>query len=668
MIGKVPWGTHFCQFYQTKKDLLDILIPYFKSGLKNNEYCMWVTSKPLNVEEAVKRMKTTMPDFESYLNKGQIKIIPYTKWYLKDGSFDDKRVLEGWVNKLNQALRKGYDGLRLTGNTLWLEQKGWKKFTEYEEEVNGVIRNYKMIAVCTYSLDRCGASEIVDVVNNHQFAMIKKSGHWTLFQNSVRKKMEEALQLSQTRFKSNIELTRQIPWTTNANGKVTEDLPVWRKFTGQTYEEIKGSDWSKALHPDDFDRTLKIWKDSVKNRSNYETEYRIRRHNGVYRNFLVRGTPLFNEGGKIREWVGTCIDVTERKTAEEALRESEYRLKRAQEISHLGSWELDLLNNKLTWSDEVYRIFGLKPQQFDATYEAFLEAVHPEDRTTVDTAYSGSLRKKSDGYEIEHRIVRKSDNQTRYVYEKCEHIRDGSGKIIKSIGMVHDITERKEEEKRIEHLLGIAHHELKTPLTSLKGFSQLLKKRLAKEGDEKKLFFVSKIESQTDRLVELIDQLLNVTRIKAGKMEFMDDYFDLNKLVNEVIENLKPTTSHKIIKQGRKPKIIFADPKYISRIITNMITNAIKYSLGRNKIIVKVAGEIESVTVSVQDFGRGIKKGKQWVIFEPYSRIETRKEEKVPGLGLGLYIAREIASHYKGKIWVNSKTGQGSTFYFQMPC
>src|SRR3989304_6533739 len=206
MIGNVPWGTHFCQFYKTKKDLLDILIPYFKAGLKNNEYCIWVTSEPLNVEDAKKASNKTIPGFETYQKKGQIEIIPYTKWYLKGGIFDDKRVLEGWVNKLNQVLRKGYDGLRLTGNTLWLEQKGWKKFTEYEEEVNGVIRNYKMIAVCTYSLDRCGASEIVDVVNNHQFAMIKKSGRWTLFQNSVHKKMEEALQLSQTRFKSNIEL------------------------------------------------------------------------------------------------------------------------------------------------------------------------------------------------------------------------------------------------------------------------------------------------------------------------------------------------------------------------------------------------------------------------------------------------------------------------------
>jgi PAS domain S-box-containing protein len=138
-----------------------------------------------------------------------------------------------------------------------------------------------------------------------------------------------------------------------------------------------------------------------------------------------------------------------RKRAEVALRESEQRLNRAQEIAHLGSWELDLMSNRLTWSDEVYRIFGLQPQEFGATYEAFLEAMHPDDRAAVDVAYSGSLREGRDTYEIEHRVVRKSTGEIRTVQERCEHIRDASGGIIRSVGMVHDITERKQAEEAL---------------------------------------------------------------------------------------------------------------------------------------------------------------------------------------------------------------------------
>ena len=131
------------------------------------------------------------------------------------------------------------------------------------------------------------------------------------------------------------------------------------------------------------------------------------------------------------------------------LNESEHRLARAQEIAHLGSWELDLAGNHLTWSDEVYRIFGLRPQEFGATYETFLDAVHPDDRPAVNAAYAGSLSEGRDGYEIEHRVVRKDDGGIRYVHEKCEHLRDESGRITRSIGMVQDTTERRLTELRL---------------------------------------------------------------------------------------------------------------------------------------------------------------------------------------------------------------------------
>ena len=142
-------------------------------------------------------------------------------------------------------------------------------------------------------------------------------------------------------------------------------------------------------------------------------------------------------------------DITERKRAEEALRESAVRLNRSQEIAHLGSWELDHLKNELTWSDETYRIFGLQPQEFSVTYDAFLEVVHPKDRGAVDAAYSDSVREGKASYEIEHRIIKKTTGEIRIVHEKCEHFRDASGEIVRSVGMVHDITERKRAEETL---------------------------------------------------------------------------------------------------------------------------------------------------------------------------------------------------------------------------
>lgn len=184
IIGEVPWGTHFCQFYRTAEDLQDILAPYFAAGLANNEFCMWIVSEPLGVEAAFRALAAAVPGFDEYVRRGQIEIVPHTDWYLKDGTFEAGRVLDAWIAKLDAALAAGYEGLRLSGNTFWLEPKDWRAFTEYEAAIDGVIGRYRMMAACTYSVDRCGFDEILDVVRNHRFALVRRGGRWELVESA----------------------------------------------------------------------------------------------------------------------------------------------------------------------------------------------------------------------------------------------------------------------------------------------------------------------------------------------------------------------------------------------------------------------------------------------------------------------------------------------------
>jgi PAS domain S-box-containing protein len=193
-IDEVPWGTHLCQFYQSKEDLIEILVPYFKQGLENNEFCMWVTSEPLGVEDAKTALKEKVKNLDDYIRKGQIEILDYKQWYTATGRFEADKVLEGWVEKEKQAIEKGFDGLRLTGNTFWLKKKDWQSFADYEAVVNSVIRKHRMLAICSYSLDRCQAEEVIDVVNNHQFALIRKEGKWTTLESTERRHAQVKLQ------------------------------------------------------------------------------------------------------------------------------------------------------------------------------------------------------------------------------------------------------------------------------------------------------------------------------------------------------------------------------------------------------------------------------------------------------------------------------------------
>ena len=178
IVESVPWGTHLCLFYQTEADLTSTMASYFKAGLENNEVCLWVTSGPVTVEGAKRSLRGVIRNLDDYVENGQMEIIDYRQWYTRSGGFEADRVLGGWFDKEDQALKRGFDGLRLAGNTVWLEKEDWREFIAYEEAVDGVFPKHRMIAVCTYSLDKCGPSEVLDVVSCHQCALTRRDGEW----------------------------------------------------------------------------------------------------------------------------------------------------------------------------------------------------------------------------------------------------------------------------------------------------------------------------------------------------------------------------------------------------------------------------------------------------------------------------------------------------------
>ena len=163
---------------------------------------MWITSAPLQTDQAKDALRTAVPNIDRYIDRGQIEILDYSQWYTRSGKFSAEEVLQGWVDKLNAALERGYEGLRMTGNTFWLEPAFWEDFVRYEKMVNNVIGRYRMLAVCTHCLQKCDAIAILDVVANHQFALIKRSGRWEIIESIRNKKMEMDLQESEQRYRA----------------------------------------------------------------------------------------------------------------------------------------------------------------------------------------------------------------------------------------------------------------------------------------------------------------------------------------------------------------------------------------------------------------------------------------------------------------------------------
>jgi signal transduction histidine kinase len=672
VIGDVPWSTHFCQFYQTKQDLLDILVPYFKAGLENNEFCMWVTAEPLAEREAHQAMAKAMPDFARYLAKGQIEILPHDRWYLKDGVFDLQRVLDGWVDKLNQALARGYAGMRVTGNTAWLEKNDWRDFTEYEAEINNVIGKYKMMALCTYWLDKCSASEVIDVVNNHQFALLKKRGGWEIIESAIYKQTREALQESEEELSAILSSVPILMLVVDSDRRVLQANAAAAKFAGRLAEEMVGLRGGEALRClyslDDprgcgFGPSCQLCKTRLtvldtfeKGNSHYQVEWHLPfSHRGKQEEvtFLL-STVLLPTSEK---QVLMCIeDITELKEAEETLRLERDNLFAILEAMKDGVF---IVNRQYTVeyiNSGLENDFG--PLEGRKCYQYFHNREEPCPWCKNEEVIAGKTVRWECSF---------PNNQKTYdLVATLINNLDGS---VSTLEIFHDITERKRVEQLKDEFIGLVSHEMRSPLTVITGAlnTVLTEGPNLSRKEERQLLEDAAWEAGT--LAHILGNLLELSRVQADRLFLSFEPVDVKVVIRNAVRRIKRQSSiHRfVIGLPKELPPVRADVMRLERILHNLLENAVKYSPDGGYIRVTAKMDSEHLVIGVSDQGVGISQQDQARLFAPFERLENARIERVKGVGLGLLVCRRLVEAHGGRIWVESEPGKGSTFFFTLP-
>ncbi len=606
-------------------------------------------------------------------------------------------------------------------------------------------------------------------------------------------KAEEALLESKERLRTVTDAVPQLIWTNDDKGIANFFNERWFEYSGCSFEQSVGKGWEAIVHPDDAPSSKDKWHKALAAAEIFDTEYRLKRHDGVYRWHIGRNIPLKNAEGKVVGWFGTATDIEDLKKAQENLRLSQGRLKttmdsatdyaiistntkgiiegwssgaeqifgyhekevlgkpadiiftpedrkagipekemdiatqkgraiderwhmrkdgskfyasgvislieegdltgfvkvardmtevqRAQEnllileernrialqSAEMAAWDWHVDKDTITWNDQHYYLLGLQPDYTEINVAYFLQFVHPDDKTMVQQTLKNAVE-TTGVYKGDFRIIRNDNNQERWM--------TGFGRIFngdkntgpRMIGVMFDITERKKLEQHKEDFIGIASHELKTPITSIKAYAELLQGILDEKGDVAGVELMRKLDGQVNRLINLIRALLDTSKLAEGELQLNLSSFNLCELIEERVQELQLTSpAHHLHLSTPKETLVTADREQVGQVLTNFISNAIKYSPNGGEITISCKKNKDEIQVSVKDSGIGILKEVQQKVFERFFRANNVQESTFPGMGLGLYITAQIVHLHGGKTWVQSTPGNGSTFYFSIP-
>lgn len=394
-----------------------------------------------------------------------------------------------------------------------------------------------------------------------------------------------------------------------------------------------------------------------------EIELSLQKKDGSELRYLEYAAPIIDEKGTVTGSIGAFVDITDRKKVEAALLKSELRFKRLVDSNIIGVILIKLQGEIVEANEAFLNMLGYD-QDDVGRQQLDWRQLTPAEFKDSDLTAVAQLEATGECRPYEKEFFRKDGTGLPILIgiAKLETASD------LCIAFILDISAQKKLERRKDEFIGLASHELKTPLTSIKVFTQLLERSLKIKEDTQNLIFIQKMSQQIDRLRTLVEDMLDVSKIEAGKLSFNYELTDVNQLVADSIYEVQSISpNHQIKLEGNIANPVSIDAYRVGQVVTNLLTNAIKYSPLAQHVLVTLSETPTMIQTSVRDFGVGIPITEQKRIFEKFARARGKNRHSFPGLGLGLYVSQRIIDRHQGKIWVESKENEGSVFSFQLP-
>ena len=486
-----------------------------------------------------------------------------------------------------------------------------------------------------------------------------------------RKRVEEALAKSQRQLRLFVEQAPISIAMLDRNLNYIATSRRWIAEYGRGYDDLTGRNHYE-VHPDVSDEWKKVHRDAlagaiVKNDDDIWVQADGSKH---WLRWAVH--PWTDESGNIGGIIISAEDITARRLAEQGLRDSQADMSRAQAVGQIGSWRLNVQHNELLWSDENHRIFGI-PRGTPLTYETFLSTVHPDDREYVDRMWMAGLQGAP--YDIEHRLV--VGGEVKWVREKAELEFDEEGRLLGGFGTTQDITELKQAElalieadQRKDEFLAMLAHELRNPLTPIRNAAHVLGRLGIQE--PRVQWAQETIERQVVHLTQLVDDLLDVSRIVHGKVVLKKESVELAALVSQAMDMALPlieAKGHRIeVRLPTEPVHLEGDPVRLSQVLLNLLDNAVKYTPNGGKIELEARVEGRVIEIRVRDNGIGIPKELLPGVFDLFQQGERTLDRTQGGLGIGLTLVKRLVEMHGGLLEANSAgPGLGSEFTIWLP-